>query len=76
MSMKAGTYIRDGAAKTADAVSEGTRGIRNSKFATATGETVSQIGTRAAESGFYLYNMTKSTFAPGALSSEVAKEAR
>lgn len=83
MSMKAGTYIRDASAKTADAVNEGTKSLRESKFGATAGETVSSIGTRAAEGGSYMYNVTKTTaqgvvgrLSAAGIPAECAREAR
>lgn len=83
MSMKAGTYIRDASVKTADAVNEGTKSLRESKFGASAGETVSSIGTRAAEGSTYVYNVTKTTaqgvvgrLAAAGIPAECAREAR
>lgn len=83
MSMKAGTYIRDASVKTADAVNEGTKSLRESKFGATAGETVSSIGTRAAEGSTYVYNVTKTTaqgvvgrFAGAGIPAECAREGR
>lgn len=83
MSMKAGTYIRDASVKTADAVNESTKSLRESKFGATAGETVSSIGTRAAEGGSYVYNVTKTTaqgvvgrLAAAGIPAECAREAR
>lgn len=83
MSMKAGTYIRDASVKTADAVTEGTKSLRESKFGAQAGETVSSIGTRAAEGSSYVYNVTKTTaqgvvgrLAGSGIPAECAREAR
>jgi hypothetical protein len=80
MSMKAGTYIRDASVKTGDAINEGTRTLRESRFTAVASETVTSIGTRAAEGGSYLYNMGNGVigrFAAGsALTTECAREAK
>lgn len=80
MSMKAGTYIRDASVKTGDAITEGTKSIRESRFGAVASDTMSTIGTRAAEGGSYLYSMGNGVigrFAAGtALTSECAKEAK
>eukprot|EP00892_Ulva_mutabilis_P008182 jgi/Ulvmu1/5736/UM245_0004.1 len=83
MSMKAGSYIRDASAKTADAVNESTKSLRESKFGASAGETVSSIGTRAAEGSTYVFNVTKNTaqgvvgrFASAGIPAECAREGR
>lgn len=80
MSMKAGTYIRDASVKTGDAINEGTKSLRETKFAATASDTFSTIGTKAAEGGSYLYSMGNGVigrFAAGsALTAECAKEAK
>ena len=83
MSMKAGKAMSDASQKTAEAVSEGTRNFQQSKAGTQTTAVFSNIGTRAAEGGTWIYNSTRSTtqglmdrFSGGTVAAASAREAR